>query len=316
MLDWTAVRDFLAVAEHGSLSAAARQLKISQPTLGRRITALEEILGAELFVRGPRGLDLTPTGEAILERAKGMREEALALERAATGNDQSLTGTVRISVTEIIGAEWLTEQMAPFLRRFPQITVEMSIDNAAADILRRQADIAVRMFDPTEPDLIATKVGIMRFGLYAARDYLATYGVPRSAEDLLQHRFILPGERLMSMVRQRWLDTRAYEERAAFRANSAIALSTALMNGYGVGLQAAILAWRADNLVRVMPALEYPPSNIWLVTHADLRRSARIRAAFSYLKELFEENRRLFDELPDGALSPAPRPSGHPQTGS
>ena len=300
MLDWTSVRDFLAVAEQGSLSAAARDLRVSQPTLGRRITALEEQLGAELFIRGPRGLDLTPTGEAILERAKAMREEALSLERLATGNDQSLTGLVRLSVTEAIGVEWLSEQLAPFIRRFPQITIEVSIDNAAADILRRQADIAVRMFDPTEPDLIARRLGVMRFGLYASRDYLATHGAPRSEKDLKEHRFVLPDERLISIVRKDWLDTRPYEERAAFRSNSAIAINTALMAGYGIGLQSALLAWRCDNLVRVLPKVEYPPPSMWLVTHSDLRRSARIRATYSFLRELFEENRRLFEELPSG----------------
>lgn len=298
MLDWTSVRDFLAVAEQGSLSAAARELRISQPTLGRRISALEEELGAELFVRGPRGLDLTPTGETILERAKAMREEALSLERLATGNDQSLTGVVRISVAEAIGAEWLTEQMGPFIRRFPQIMVEISIDNAAADILRRQADIAIRMFDPVEPDLIARKLGVMRCAAYASKDYIATYGMPKDKHDFLNHRFIMPDERLMAIVRKEWIDTKPYEDRAAFRSNSAMSLNTAVMSGYGIGLIFALLAWRCENLVRVLPDVEYPPISMWLVTHSDLRRSARIRAAYSYLRDLFEENRRLFEELP------------------
>ena len=158
-MDWSILRDFIAVAETGGLSQAARRLRVSQPTLSRRIAALEEQLKAQLFQRTPRGLSLTDAGEHVLVGARRVEEEALAIERQADAAQQTLTGTVRLTVTESLGALWLPQKLAAFHAQYPGVCVEVLVDNRAANLVRREADIAIRLFRPDQPDLIARHVG-------------------------------------------------------------------------------------------------------------------------------------------------------------
>ena len=189
-LDWSALRDFLSVAKTGSLSRAAEQLKISQPTLSRRIAALEGQLNTRLFVRTPRGLLLTDDGEAALEGARRVEQEALSIERKADAAQQTLTGTVKISLTEGLGTTWLPKKLAAFHTLQPGLCVEIHVENRAVDLVRREADIAVRMFRPQQPDLIAKHVGDVVMGLYATKSYLKKHGRPGKAEDLKRHTLV------------------------------------------------------------------------------------------------------------------------------
>ncbi len=308
-LDWGALRDFLAVAEHGSLSAAARRLGVSQPTLTRRMAALQEALRAELFRRGARGLELTETGEAVLGPARQMASEARAIELAASGRDRELAGTVRITATEGLAVEWLTPAMAAFRERHPRIDLEILVRNTALDVLRREADVAIRLGRPQQAELIARRVADLALGLYASRGYLAGADALRSSDDLALHRGVgFDAGDLYTGV-GRWLEKSLGQARVVYRANTLAAQRAAIRAGFGIGGQSCFIADRDPELVRVLPELEVRVE-IWLVTHPGLRRSARIRAVFDFLAErLAEAGPQLAAREPPVALTSGGRAS-------
>src|SRR5262245_32019625 len=233
-IDWTALRDFLAVADTGSLSRAARRLGVSQPTLTRRMAALEESLQAELFRRTPRGVELTEAGESILPAARQMEQEAHAALLAVSGRDTALAGLVRVTCTEGLGIHWLTPALVEFQLAHPAIEIQLLVQNQVLNLLQREADIAVRLSRPQQSDLVGRKVGEMGFGLYASQAYLARHGRPATVEDLAQHRSVAFDETA------RWITgPGASLERAlstapvAYRANSGQAQLAAIRAGCG-----------------------------------------------------------------------------------
>lgn len=285
-LDWSALRDFLTVAETGSLSGAARRLGVSQPTLTRRMAALEERFQTELFRRSPRGLELTEAGESILEPARQMEQEVQAVELAVTGRDRALAGTVRITATEGIAIEWMTPRLAAFTAAHPAIEVQLLVQNTVLDLLRREADIAVRLGRPRQPDLVGKKVAELSFGLYASRDYLDRHGRPRELDDLRHHRGVCFDEGLKQRGAGAWLEDALGRGSIVFRSNSLLAQLAAIRSGCGIGGQASFLTEVDPSLEPVLPD-QRVDLDIWLVTHAGLRRSARIRAVFDFLAERF-----------------------------
>ncbi|MBL8643187.1 MAG: LysR family transcriptional regulator [Rhodospirillaceae bacterium] len=292
-MDWSALRDFLAVAKTGSLSRAARDLKISQPTLSRRVAALEEQLGTRLFVRTPRGLLLTDDGEGVLEGARRVEQEALSIERKADASQQTLTGTVRISLTEGLGTMWLPGKLAAFHVKHPGLCVEVLVDNRAVDLVRREADIAVRMFRPTQADLIAKRVGDVVMGLYATKGYLAKNGRPETLEDLKQHTLVSFDESMGANPAVQKLESNFVREKIVHRAGSFLGQLSATRAGIGVGVHDCFLAAGYPELERLMPRWFHHRLEVWLVTHPDVRRSARIRAVYDFLCDAFAEDRAL-----------------------
>ena len=291
MINWDDLKYFLAMAEEGSLSAAARKLKVSQPTLSRRLVSLEEDVGSDIFVRTRSGLEMTPIGERLLDHARHMRDDVYSIERAITGHDSSLKGTVVISCVEMLGADWLVEKTLAFRRQYPGITVDIKVENTTSDLLRREADIAVRMFRPVQNDLIAKRVANMKYGYYATKQYLEEFGIPKSLKDLDGHEFILPHDEILAHTsKYSGRDQHPNEGNIAFRSNSLISLESAVKNGYGIGAYSCLRAQNNPNLVRLFGDLTVYASDIWLVSHAELRRSARIRAMFDFLSEVFKEN--------------------------
>jgi len=292
-MDWSALRDFLAVAKTGSLSRAAKDLKISQPTLSRRIAALEEQLSARLFVRTPRGLLLTDDGEAVLEGARRVEQEALSIERMADASQQTLTGTVRISLTEALGTMWLPQKLSAFHIKHPGLCVEVLVDNRAVDLVRREADIAVRMFRPTQADLIAKRVGDVVMGLYATKAYLEKNGTPETLEDLKTHTLVSFDENMGRNPAVQKLESNFMREKIVHRAGSFIGQMTATRAGIGVGVHDCFMAASYPDLERLMPQWFHHRLEVWLVTHPDVRRSARIRAVYDFLCEAFAEDKAL-----------------------
>jgi DNA-binding transcriptional LysR family regulator len=298
-LDWSALRDFLAVAETGSLSRAAKQLRLSQPTLSRRIAGLESQLKAQLFQRTPRGLVLTEAGDAVLAGARRVEQEALAIERQAEAAQAALTGTVRLSLTEGLGAIWLPSKIATFHDRFPAVRIEVLVDNRAVNLVRREADIAVRLFRPDQPDLIAKKVGLVRMGLYGAHAYFARRGMPERVEDLKEHDLVSFDESMSHMPAVQRLESLFRPERIIHRSTSFIGQLQATAAGIGLGVHDCVLADAEPRVKRIMQRAVNHPLEIWLVTHADMRRSPRIRAAFDFLEAAFLEDRqRMLGEVP------------------
>ena len=291
-LVWEGIQEFLAVASTGSLSAAARELGVSQPTVGRRIEGLEARLDAPLFLRTPQGLSLTETGEKILQHAEHMSDDALAIERIVTGGQKGLSGSVTISAIEGLGAGWLTGQLGAFYERYPEISIELMMQVQAADLLRREADIAIRFFRPSQLDLVAKRVGSVAFGFYASKDYLRQHPAPKTITDLNAHPFVSPDQEVMRYVEKEVHEMGLRFSHASFRSNSMMALLKATRSGYGIGVHTCIVADRQPDLVRILSNEALFVQEIWLAIHKDLRRSARIRAVLDFLIVLFESNRQ------------------------
>lgn len=281
---WELFETFLAVMEGGSLSAASRTLQTAQPTIRRRIAALESALDATLFTRATNGLVPTEAAEAALVHARAMAASAQATARATSGGARDPRGTVRITASEIVGTELLPGVLAPLLDAWPEVRIELAVSNRVEDLLRRDADLAVRMGTPTQAALVAKKVGAVQVGLYAHRRYLDTRGTPRSVADLAQHR-------LVSGDRQRALDEVLAAKGAAlaprnvvFRTDDDVAQLAAVRAGVGLGVAQVALAARYPELQRVLPKVTVP-LEMWVVMHEDLRAVRRVRIVFEHLVE-------------------------------
>ncbi len=282
---WDLYRSFREVAKQGSLSAAARALGLTQPTLARHIAALEAHLGRRLFLRSQRGLAPTEAAEQMLPYVEALAATSAALRRAVTPQAGAIGGTVRITASEIVGVERLPPILAAIRHRHPGLTLELALSNEVEDLLRRDADIAVRMVAPAQEALIARRLGAVAIGLFARADYLAARGAPAEVADLDRLDVIgfdreTPALRALA-GRFPWLR----RERFGFRADSDLAQLAAIRAGFGIGPCQAGLAARDPDLVRVLPrefAIDLP---VWLVMHEDLRASPRCRAVFDLLAE-------------------------------
>jgi len=281
--DWDDLRLFRAVAKAGSFSGAARSEDVSQPTLGRRISALESRLGSTVFVRTPRGLELTRAGSLLLESVEKMADAAGEAEARAIGAIQGPAGTVTISMTESLALGWAVEVLATCRKAHPEIDFDIKVDMAVADLHRRQADIALRMVRPTQSRLIARKIGEMDWGFFASTAYLKQFGVPRRLEDFREHPLVVPDETLARYMQPLTAALAPYADRIAFRSNNGAALLAATRASYGIGFHSLLLAHTAPELTRVLPDLTPARTEIWLVAHEDLHRNAGIRAVFDFL---------------------------------
>lgn len=293
--DWADIRLFLAIVEHGSLLAASEHLSLSQPTLGRRLAAMEERMGVPLFVRTGRRMQLTDTGRMILENARRMEREMLAIERAVDVQSKGLAGEVVITATEGTGTEWLAPELLEFHRRYPEIVLNIRVDNRAMDLLRREADIALRLGQPSGPELIARRLVAVGFGLYAARDYLDRAPAVETVEDLREHDFIglygPDGRPQLSLGEREIVD---FPLRMVVTTNSPAAQISAARAGYGIAVLSHRWVSMRGDLVPVLPEIVVQETDMWLVTHEELRHSARIRAVSDYLAERVLANKEAF----------------------
>lgn len=285
---WDLYRSFLAVADAGSLSAAARALGMTQPSLGRHVRELEAMLDVALFTRSPQGLALTETGVELAEHARSMAAASAALRRAASGSRQEVRGVVRITCSEVVGGEVLPAILADLRRQQPGIVIELSLSDATENLLRRDADIAVRMLRPSQAALVARRVGAIGMGLYAHRRYLKAHGVPRAPADLRQHALIgfdRETPALRAMI-DRVPGSEVYARaRFALRTDSGLAQLAALRAGYGIGVCQHALARRGRSLVPVLPGAVAVELDTWLVMHEDLRANRRVRLVYDHLFE-------------------------------
>jgi DNA-binding transcriptional LysR family regulator len=298
-LNWSTMKDFLAVAESGTLSGAARKLGVSQPTLTRRMASLEESLRVDLFRRSPRGLELTEAGEALLAPAREMELAAHAVELAATGHEGGLSGLVRLTATEGVAQDWLMPQLARFRREHPGIDFEIIVANSAVNVLRREADIAIRLGRPAQKELVAQRVAELSLGLYAAHSYVELHGAPQSRAELAEHEAIAFAESDRYTGAGSWLEQIVAPARIVCRANTLGGQRAAIRAGLGIGGQACFIAGRDPELVRLLPSIEMRLET-WLVTHPGLRRSRRIRAVLDFLAERLREDKPLLDVAPSG----------------
>lgn len=281
---WDLWRSFLAVAETGSLSAAARRLQLTQPTLSRHVAALEAALGQPLFLRGPQGLVPTPGAEALVEEARGMAAAEAALRRRIAGAAKDETGVVRLSASEVVGAEVLPPMLARFRARRPGIEVELVLTNRAEDVRRRAADLALRMFRPAGDALKARRLGTAHIGLYASRGYLDRADrVPEGPENLAGHSLIGPDD--LTRLGGVRIGTRELR-RSDFglRSDSDLAQLALVRAGAGIGIMQDALAVREPDLVRVVPGFSLG-LEVWLVLTAEAGDTLPVRLLAEHLAE-------------------------------
>ncbi|MEM9530429.1 MAG: LysR family transcriptional regulator [Pseudomonadota bacterium] len=294
---WSDIALFLAIARNGNLSAASEQVGMSQPTLGRRLQALEKRLDATLFVRGGRRLVLTDAGHAILENAERMDREMSAIGRAMDVHARGLSGEVTITATEGIGTDWLAPELVDFHRSYPDIVIKLKVGSRALDLIHREADIAIRLGRPTQPDLIARKLVDVSFGLYGECGYLKSRKAIRSLDDLHDHSFVgleLPdGSTTITFSDESPLAARP--GRLVFSTNSPSAQISATRAGYGLAVLSSRWAAMYPELERVLPDVEVHRAELWLVTHEELKHSARIRAVSDAIVERVKAREMLFD---------------------
>jgi DNA-binding transcriptional LysR family regulator len=281
--NWDELRTFVEVARDGSLSAAARRLGLTQPTVGRHIDALEAALGLTLFARSPRGLTPTPAALALEPHVEAMAAAAAALARTASGEAAADRGAVRVTASEIIGSEVLPPILAAFHAAHPGIAVELALSNRTADLARRDADVAVRMVRPTQSGLVARRIGSSRIGLYAHRDYLARFGEPRSHTDLANHCFIGFDRDNSSFRAAGDFARKLTREFFGFRCDNDLAQLAALRAGVGIGGCQENIARRTPELVAVLPNAFHYVLEVWLVMHEDLKATRRVRLLFDHL---------------------------------
>jgi DNA-binding transcriptional LysR family regulator len=279
---WDLYRSFLGVLRFGSLSAAARELGLTQPTLGRHVDALEASLGTSLFARSRHGLAPTPAALALVPHAEAMEAAALALVRAASGEAGEPAGAVRVTASNFIGAEVLPAMLTEFRERHSAIAIELVLSDRNQDLSRRDADIAVRMVRPTQKALIAKRLGHVRIGLYAHRRYLARRAMPKSVDDLAAHD-IIGFDRDNSAIRAMGTGLAISRELFALRTDDSAAQLAHLRAGFGIGGCQLGVAARHPELVPVLAGQVGFKLDMWLVMHEDLKASRRVRLLFDHL---------------------------------
>jgi DNA-binding transcriptional LysR family regulator len=281
--DWNKARAFLVTAEEGSLSAAARALGMAQPTLGRQVDGLEQELGIVLFERVGRGLTLTPSGLELLEHVRDMGEAAGRVSMTALGQSQALEGTICISASETYAAVLLPPIIAKLRKMEPGIQVEIVVANHASDLRRREADIAIRNFRPTEPDLIAKKIGDADAVLYATPDYIAEIGNPTKPYDLRHAEFVNMDHSGMMLKGLNTLGLGLTGANFPLLTESYLVMWELVRQGAAIGILDAHIG-DADPVVRrVLPDLEPLVFPIWLVSHRELTTNRRIRMVYDFL---------------------------------
>ncbi len=283
--DWDLAQSFLAVLETGSLSGAARELESSQPTLGRQIAALEAQLGLTLFTRTGRQLIPTPSAFDLASKARAMREAAAGISLAAAGRSETLKGTVRITASEVMATYGLPKIISELLYQQPELEIELVASNTNENLLLREADIAVRMHQPVQADLIARKIGDVGLGLFAHRSYLDRYGHPGGPEDLAHHIFLGYDKSEMMIDGIKAFGVEANRHDFRIRTDHHVAYAEAVAAGVGIGAVAVFHMDDRAGVERILPELKIPPMPMWLAAHQELKTSALVRRVFDHLAD-------------------------------
>ncbi len=283
--DWGLIPSFLAALDCGSLLGAARALHSSQPTVGRHIAELEAQLAVVLFERTGRGLLPTDTALKLADAARAMEHGAIQLTRKVSVAASGVSGAIRLSASQPVACVLLPPVLERMRAVLPQVQVELVVSNAVTNLLRREADIALRMVQPVQATLTARRVGKVTLGAYAQRDYLRRHGTPLQATDLRQHALV--GHDQLETIVQGFAKAGIGLQREDFalRTDDLMAYNAAVRAGLGIGFIADYVARTDAALVQVLPQLKIPPLPMWLVVHREIRTSPRIRAVFDFLSE-------------------------------
>ena len=283
--DWALIKSFLAVLDAGSLMGAARRIGAQQPTLSRHILELEAQLGTPLFERTGRGVTPTAAALAIADAAHHMQQGAEALARTLAGQRDQATGTVRISASMVAASYLLPPLLADLQRQEPGIQLELVASNQLTNLLRREADIALRMLRPEQSSLVARKLGSVGIGAYAHERYLQRAGTPTEPTDLLRHTLIGYAESDTIERGFAALGLPLKRENFALRTDDQVAYGMLIAQGAGIGFVAHYHARHWPGVRRVLPQLAIPPLPCWLAVHREIRASRVVRTVYDFLAD-------------------------------
>ncbi|MBE1296112.1 LysR family transcriptional regulator [Phycobacter azelaicus] len=284
--DWNHIRAFLTTAEEGSLSAAARRLRLTQPTLSRQVAALEEGLGLMLFERIGKSLQLTQAGVELLEHARPMGLAADRIALAAMGQSQSITGTVRITASDVYSVYVLPQVLHRLSQLAPELSVEIIAANDIRDLMRREADIAIRHVRPEQPELITRLINEDTAHFYAAPSYLERAGRPVSLVDLSTHDFISFGSATEMIDHLKPLGIAVSARNFRYGSQSGLVAWELVKNGFGLAPMADRVGLNTPEVVHLFPQMEPIRFPVWLTTHRELHTSRKIRIVFDLLAEI------------------------------
>ena len=288
-LDWSLIQAFLAVAEAGSLSGASRDLHLTQPTVGRHIQTLEQDLGVSLFKRQARGMALTEQGAALLEHARAMRAAAEALSLNAAGRENNLDGTVRITSSVFVSHYIMPKVIAELRETHPEIQIELVPSDTSENLLFREADIAVRMYRPTQLDVVTKCLGWVQLGLFGSKSYIQRKGRPTTPDEVIDHD-IIGYDKSDAMIRGfREAGMQVDHDFFPVRVDNNTVVWELVRAGAGLGF-GMVNAGRDDpNLTEIDFGIVLPKLEIWLAAHEAVRRSPRVDAVWKILSKRLSE---------------------------
>ena len=279
--DWALLQSFASVAAHGSLSAAARASKTSQPTLSRHISTLEQALGYRVMRRTAGGIELTPEGTKLAAQVSKMSEVAAGLGQVSEGT--SLKGTVRISASQIVATYILPAILGEIHVEEPDIQIEVVATDETDNLLRREADIALRMYQPTQLDVIAKKVTELELGIYAAHSYLERNDMPKQSKDLMEHDLIGYDRSELIIDGMRKMGYTITRDFFKFRSDDQVVCWQMVLAGFGIGFNQVLIGDADPRVQRIAPEMPIGTIPIWLAAHTGLKTNPRVRCVFDAL---------------------------------
>lgn len=295
-MDWNDLRYFLAVARLHSLTEAARELRVSQSTIARRITALEQSLDATLFTKRPDGYSLTASGQALLDPAEQAEAQLLLLERSAARPSDDIAGVVRLAMPELLGQEFIVPTLEPFCRKHGSIQLEVLADVRAQSLVRRDADVLVRLVRPLQGDHIVRRVCSIKLALYGSSSYIENHGVPSNISDLANHQLIGWNRDVGYLPFYNWLtDAAGVASHFCLRTHTMSAQLAAVQSNIGLAVLPGFIG-RKYGLIRVLTAHEPFTSDVWLLQAATSHTFARVRAVSDHIADVLTKGA---DELND-----------------
>lgn len=294
-VDWDDLRFFLAVSEHGSISAAAKFLNVNHSTVLRRLASLEKRLGARLFDRLPDGYAMTSQGEELRNQLRGVKEQIETTQRSLSGRDLGLSGAIRVTTTDTLMHGLLMPYLAEFRALNPAIQMEIVINNTFLSLTRREADVAVRPSNIVPENLVGRRVGRLRTAIFASKNYLKKN---EKKKEWAAHDWVAPDQALSHLAQAKWMRENIPEERIMVRVDSLLGMVAAVRYGMGVGMLLCLLADDERDLVRLAEPLSELDTDVWILTHPALKGVARIKAFTDFLYDRLRACDKLFHASP------------------
>ena len=285
-INWDNLRYVLVVAKKGSVAAAARELGVNRSTVLRRIDSFQKEIGCRIFERSKSGYALTIEAEKIIDAANEVESVIFNIQRQIEGNELRLEGELRVTTTDTLMVSKIGPHLADFHRKYPHITVTVSVTNSVLDLTRRDADVAIRPTKEPAPPLIGHRVAEVRFGVYASPDYLNSVG----RLNLADHHWIGFDTNLQSTMPARWLEERFPDAKVCFKSDTFVGLRVAAEHGMGLALLPHYLGDASSQLTCLAAPTEELNMGLWLLTHPDLKQSARVSAFLEHFAEALAED--------------------------